>query len=254
MRLHFFSAAMVGATFFAATPAKTQPLPPKELTEVWEPKPPVVDTTGTMPADAIALFDGNSLENWTAEKDGPARWTLDRDGALTILPGSGGIRTRAAFGDAQLHLEFRMPAVAEGDGQQRGNSGVFFMGLYELQLLDSYRNDTYANGQLGSIYKQAIPLANPARPPGDWQTLDAIFTAPRFAADGSLLSPARLTAFINGVLVQRDFVLRGPTVHRGHPAYKPHAAELPLLLQEHRDFVSFRNIWIRPLPPPDSAP
>jgi hypothetical protein len=152
----------------------------------------------------------------------------------------------------QLHLEFRTPAKIEGKGQGRGNSGVFFMGRYEVQILDSHDNPTYVNGQAGSIYKQHPPLVNASRPPGEWQTYDIVFVAPRFAADGSLISPARITAFHNGVLVQHNAVLGGPTEYRGPSKYKPHAGKLPLELQDHGNPVAFRNIWAREINLPQS--
>ncbi len=239
----------------AADPVAAVPpeLPPPEATEVWTPVPPVVTApVGLPPSDAIVLFDGHDLGAWESEKNPgqPAPWWLD-SGALLAIPKAGNIRTKAAFGDIQLHLEFRFPPGISGADQLRGNSGVFFMGLYELQVLDSHRSPTYVNGQAGSIYKQHPPLVNAARPPGEWQTYDAVWIAPRFAADGRLLRPARLTVLHNGVLVQSDAVLRSPTLWRGAPAYRAHPAKLPLLLQEHkndaRDAVAFRNIWVREL-------
>ncbi len=236
--------------FLLATSAFAAELPAPELTEVWSPVPPIVQAPpGGIPSDAVVLFDGRHLDAWETAKageTGPAPWRIE-DGALVVAPRSGDIRTKAAFGDLQLHLEFRSPAKIAGKGQGRGNSGVFFMGLYELQVLDSHENETYANGQVASIYKQHIPLANAARPPGEWQTYDVVFLAPRFSADGSLISPARMTVFHNGILVQYHVALRGPTVFRGEPAYRPHAPKLPLSLQDHRDLVAFRNIWVREL-------
>jgi hypothetical protein len=235
----------VPAVFAATTPE----LPPPEATEVWAPAPPVVSAApASPPGDAIVLFDGRSLDAWEPVRAGENLWRIEA-GALVVVPSapSCDIQTKAAFGDVQLHLEFRTPAAIEGAGQGRGNSGVFFMGQYELQVLDSWRNDTYANGQAGSIYKQHPPLVNASRPPGEWQTYDAVFIAPRFSTDGKLLHPARMTVFHNGVLVQHAAVLRGPTVYRGEPAYAPHAAKLPLRLQDHGDTVAFRNIWIREL-------
>ena len=167
-------------------------------------------------------------------------------------------QTKRAFGDIQLHAEFRTPAVVKGNGQDRGNSGVFFMGLYELQILDSTNNPTYVNGQSGSVYKEHAPLVDASRGPGEWQVYDAIFIAPRFSADGKLLSPARITAFQNGVLVQFNVALTGPTPNGPTynlpklPPYEAHAAKLPLLLQDHRTPVSFRNIWVRELNLPDT--
>jgi hypothetical protein len=174
------------------------------------------------------------------------------DGALVVTPGSGDIRTREAFGDVQLHLEFRTQTKPKGDGQNASNSGVYLMERYELQVLDSYRNKTYVNGQAASVYKQYPPLVNASRPPGEWQSYDVVFIAPRFAADGRVLSPARMTAFHNGVLVQHDVSLRGATVYQGQPKYEAHAAKLPLQLQDHGDAVAFRNIWIREIAPPVS--
>jgi hypothetical protein len=246
----------------AADPAPAAPageLPPPALTEIWTPVPPVVAApAGQPPSDAIVLFAGRNLDAWesTDHPGRPAPWRLDPD-ALVPLPKTGNIQTKAVFGDLQLHLEFRINQGVHGTNQLRGNSGVFFMGLYELQVLDSFNNPTYVNGQAASIYKQHAPLVNAARPPGEWQTYDVVWIAPRFAPDGRLLSPARLTAFHNGVLVQHDAVLRGPTVYRGTPAYRAHAPKLPLMLQEHtndaQDAIAYRNIWVRELSLPASS-
>jgi hypothetical protein len=205
------------------------------LTEVWEPVPVVVTPgrAGAHPSDAIVLFDGSDLSEWAAEE------------GMTVVPGSGSIVTRRGFGDIQLHIEWRAPAEIESEGQGRGNSGVYFMELYEIQVLDSYENSTYPNGQAGSIYKQHIPLVNASRGPGEWQTYDVIFTAPRFDADGTLVSPAYITAFHNGVLIQNHAELRGPTEWIGEPEYKAHADRAPILLQDHGNPVSYRNIWVR---------
>jgi hypothetical protein len=243
-------------------------LPPPELTEYYSPVPPVVSApAGGVPSDAIVLFNGTSLENWEPAKAENPMWRVE-NGAMVVVSGKasaeqaaqtaatpgrrpdskyGGIRTKRDFADVQVHVEFRTPAEVKGKGQGRGNSGIFLMGLYEVQVLDSFDNPTYVNGQLGSIYKQRPPLVNPARPPGEWQAYDIVFVAPRFAADGSLASPARLTVFLNGVLVQHDVVLTGPTEYRGQPKYFPHAARLPLELQDHGNPVAFRNIWVREL-------
>jgi len=238
-------ALLPSASFAAADPDAG--LPPAALTEQWTPIPPVVDAPATgVPSDAIILFDGKNLDAWEPVKPGSKGWQLV-DGAMVIVPHSGFLRTKGAFGDIQLHLEFREPLPATKPGQYRGNSGVFFMGIYELQILDSYRNPTYVNGQNASIYKQSAPLVNASRPPGEWQVYDAVFIAPRFATDGGLASPARLTVFHNGVLVQNDVVLKGNTPYRGYPRYTPHAARLPLSLQDHGDPVAFRNIWVREL-------
>ena len=231
-------------------------LPPPEATEQWTPVPAVIAApTGGVPSDAIVLFDGKNLDAWEPVRTGEPGWKIE-DGAMVIVPNPKPCdqRTKIALGDIQLHLEFRTPAKIVGSGQGRGNSGIYFMGLYELQILDSWNNETYVNGQAASIYKQQPPLVNASRSPGEWQTYDVVFIAPRFAADGRLTSPARMTAFHNGVLVQYDAVLRGPTVFRGTPRYAPHAAKLPLVLQDHRNPVAFRNIWVRELTLPEAKP
>ena len=232
--------------------------PPEAATEVWSPVPPVVNAPpGQPPSDAIVLFDGTNLDAWEPVRpDGP-RWKI-LDGALVVVPSPQPCdqRTKRAFGDVQLHLEWRTPAVVEGEGQGRGNSGVFFMGLYELQILDSFNNPTYVNGQAGAVYKEHAPLVNASRPPGAWQTYDVVFLAPRFAPDGTVRKPARMTVFQNGVLVQPDVALtgptpNGPTFHRATlPPYAAHPPKLPLVLQDHRNPVAFRNIWIRELTVP----
>jgi hypothetical protein len=233
-------------------PGSDDSLPPPEATEYWTPVPPVVDAQpGKPPSDAIVLFDGTSLATWEAATPGSPGWKIE-NGAMVVVAKAGTMRTRERFGDAQVHIEFRTPAEVKGDSQGRGNSGVFLMGLYELQVLDSFNNPTYVNGQAGSVYKQHPPLVNASRGPGEWQTYDIVFVAPRFAADGSLLSPARMTAFHNGVLVQHDVVLRGPTVWRGQPRYQAHADQLPLELQDHGNPVAFRNIWVRRLTLPEA--
>ncbi len=240
------ASSLAGAATPAAAPAAGQ-LPPPEATEVWTPVPPVVSAeAGKPPSDAIVLFDGTNLAAWEPVRANGGSWLIE-DGAMVVKPGAGDQRSKAVFGDVQLHAEFRTPKVVEGEGQGRGNSGIFLMGLYELQVLDSHNNTTYPNGQLGSVYKQHIPLANPARPPGEWQSYDIIFIAPRFDAAGKLVSPARVTAFINGVLVQNHVEVQGPTVFRGAPKYEAHADKLPITLQDHRNPTAFRNIWVRPL-------
>jgi hypothetical protein len=247
-------AALAFGTVLAADPAKSEEnLPPPEATEYWEPVPPVVAApAGGIPSDAIVLFNGQGLGAWESVKGGAAPWTAEGD-AVVVKPKSGNIRTKQGFGDVQLHVEFRTPAVVEGKSQGRGNSGIFLMGLYEVQVLDSYNNATYVNGQAGSIYKQHPPLVNASRGPGEWQAYDIVFVAPRFAADGKLLSPARATVFHNGVLVQHDVIIRGPTVYRGQPAYAPHAAKLPIELQDHNNVTAFRNIWVREITLPASS-
>ena len=222
----------------AADPAKT---------EAWTPVPAVVATpVDAAPSDAVVLFDGSGLAAWESEQGGAAPWKV-ADGAFTVVPGSKGIRTRQRFCDIQLHVEWRSPAQTRGvDGQNRGNSGIFLQELYELQVLDSHDNPTYPNGQAASIYKQAIPLVNASRAPGEWQAYDVIWKAPRFSEGGGLLSPARITVLHNGVLVQDDTVIAGTTEYRGPPSYSPHGCA-PISLQDHDAEVSFRNIWVREL-------
>ncbi|HKI44972.1 MAG TPA: DUF1080 domain-containing protein [Balneolales bacterium] len=220
-----------------------------EDTEYYKPVPKVVTpgkSQADPPSDAIVLFGGKNLDQWVNAKTGaPAGWTVS-NGIMTIKPGSGDIRTKQSFGDFQLHIEWRAPYPPKGEGQGRGNSGVYLQSLYELQVLDSYNSKTYVNGQAGSIYKEYPPLVNACRPPGQWQSYDVIFTAPRFNDDGTVKNPARVTAFQNGVLIQNNVKLKGRTLYIGHPYYEKHGP-MPLLLQDHHNPVSYRNIWIRPL-------
>jgi hypothetical protein len=166
---------------------------------------------------------------------------------MTVAGGTGNIKSKQGFGDCQLHIEWRTPAIVKGEGQGRGNSGIFFMGLYELQVLDNYNNVTYSNGQAGSIYKQRMPLVNASRKPGEWQTYDVVFTAPRFNEDGTVKAAARITVLHNGVLVQNNIEIWGATEYIGTPGYTKHADKLPFILQDHGDAVSYRNIWVREL-------
>ena len=240
----------------ASKPAAPKP----EDTEVWEPVPKVV-TPGARdadpPSDAIVLFDGKNLDEWVSAQDkSPATWIV-AGGILTVskAPGVGNIETRRTFRNYQLHIEWKIPENITGTSQARGNSGVFLASTgpgdagYELQVLDSYNNKTYVNGQAGSIYKQGIPLVNPNRKPGEWQTYDVVWTAPTFNADGSLKTPAYVTVFFNGVLVQNHFELKGQTLYIGQPFYKQYD-RAPIKLQAHGDRsepISFRNIWVRDL-------
>ena len=217
------------------------------------PKPAEVDPgPGSLPVppprDAIVLFDGANLARWKSNSGGDAKWII-RNGYVEVAPGSGGIETRDAFGDVQLHIEWASPAVVRGEGQDRGNSGVFLMGRYEVQILDSYRNPTYADGQAASVFGQFPPLVNAARPPGAWQSYDIVFRAPRFGSDGRVAQPATLTVFHNGVLVQDHVTLTGPTAFQRRPPYEAHPPKLPFGLQDHSHPVRFRNIWLRELPP-----
>jgi hypothetical protein len=246
--------ALAAAPAFAQQQQQMKP----EQTEVWSPVPPVV-TPGTPdsapPSDAIVLFNGNNEDEWVSAQDHtPAQWVV-ADGLLTVNKHAGNIETKKRFEDYQLHIEFRIPAGITGSGQARGNSGVFLASTgpgddgYELQVLDAYNNPTYVNGMGGSIYKQSPPLVNPSRPDGEWQSYDVVWTAPRFHADGSLQSPAYVTVFFNGVLVQNHFQLTGQTLYIGKPFYKAYD-RAPIKLQAHGDAsapMSFRNIWVRPL-------
>ncbi|PYR80056.1 MAG: DUF1080 domain-containing protein [Acidobacteria bacterium] len=204
------------------------------------------DAAGKPPADAVVLFDGASLDKWESGKGGPAKWNV-ANGYFEVVKGAGEIQTKQGFGDCQLHVEWAAPAPPQGEGQDRGNSGVFLMGLYEIQVLDSYQSRTYADGQASAVYGQSPPLVNASRPPGQWQTYDIVFHAPRFGADGAVTRPARVTVLHNGVLVQDNFELSGPTANQQRPPYKAHADKLPIHLQDHGHPVRFRNIWIREL-------
>jgi hypothetical protein len=198
------------------------------------------------PSDSVVLFDGRSLAGWVSlASDMPADWKL-ADGYMEGVPGTGDIRTRAEFGDCQLHLEWAEPTVIKGESQGRGNSGVFLMGSYEIQVLDGYENPTYADGITGAIYGQFPPLVNACRRPGEWQSYDIIWIAPRFEGT-ALKSPARVTVLQNGIVLHHDQTLIGPTTHRTIAPYQPHPLAGPLRLQDHGDLVRFRNIWYRPL-------
>ncbi len=241
------AAAVALPALLVAGTQSSNDLPPPEDTEIWEPEPQVISPgiPSAMPTDSIVLFDGNDLSKWTG-RNGAAEWTVAND-AFTVKPGTGDISTVDSFRDVQLHIEWRTPTAIVGESQGRGNSGVFLMERYEVQVLDSYQNRSYSNGQAGSIYKQYMPLVNASRRPGEWQTYDIIFMAPRFASDGSLKQPATITVLHNGVLVQNHVSLKGPTVFRGQPKYEPHATKAPLQLQDHSNLVSYRNIWLREL-------
>lgn len=204
------------------------------------------ESPGRAPSDAVILFDGKDLWHWTHKDGSPAKWKVE-NGYFEVVPKTGSVYSREAFGDCQLHVEFWEPVPPTGEGQGRGNSGVFLMGLYEIQVLDSYENKTYADGQAGALYGQYPPLVNSSRPPGQWQSYDIVFHGPRFGKDGKLLYPARVTVFHNSVLVQDNVELSGPTGHHVRPPYKAHPAKLPFSLQEHKDPVRFRNVWIREL-------
>lgn len=218
-----------------------------KATELWVNVPQVTpgasDTKA--PSDAIVLFDGTGLTEWTSTKGGDAKWTVS-DGAMTVKGGTGSIKTRRLFGDVQLHVEWRTPAEVKGEGQERGNSGIYLQERYEVQVLDSYGNKTYSNGQAGSIFKQQVPMVNASRKPGEWQSFDIVFSAPTFSEKGTVISPAYLTVFHNGILIHNHVALIGETVYQGLPLYQVHG-KASILLQDHGYPVSYRNIWVREL-------
>lgn len=244
---------LAGAAIVLIAPMRAQekpaPKPDPHAHEVPAPKtaPRVVmpgAEPGAPPADAIVLFDGTDLSRWESDRGGAAQWTV-ADGAMQVKPKAGGIRTKQTFGDVQLHLEWATPSVVKGEGQGRGNSGVFLMGRYEIQVLDSHENTTYFHGQAGAVYKQHAPLVNASRKPGEWQTYDIVFHAPHFDEHGKVIERARFTVFHNGVLVQDHAEVMGITTHEGPPYYEAHPEKMPLGLQDHGDLVKYRNIWIR---------
>jgi len=247
-RLLLISAAFLGSTLTGLAQDWDREKQDPHATEIWEPIPPKVSPgEGTAaPSDAIVLFDGSSLNGWESANGSAAKWDL-AGGAMTVKKGAGGIQTKQGFGSCQLHIEWRSPSEVKGEGQGRGNSGIFLMSTYEVQVLDSYESRTYSNGQAGSVYKQFPPLVNATKGPGEWQTYDIIFMAPVFNEKGGLLVPASVTVLHNGVLVQNHSVLKGHTPYKGLPVYTKHADKLPIMLQDHGNPVSFRNIWIREL-------
>lgn len=254
-RIFILAAFLTPAVLTLKAQEKAKP----EDTEFYTPVPRVV-TPGNgfsdAPSDAIVLFDGKNLDQWVNSADStPAKWILG-DNAMMVNKSTGDIQTRASFSDFQLHIEYRIPANITGSGQARGNSGIFLAsvpfggaGGYELQVLDNYKNTTYVNGQVGSMYKQAVPLANACKKPGEWQTYDVVWAAPKFSKEGVITSLARVTVFHNGVLVQNNTSLMGDTPYIGQPSYHVHGAA-PIRLQSHGDKsepISYRNIWLRPL-------
>ncbi len=220
-------------------------------TEVWTPVPAIVTPgkeVGQAPSDAIILFNGKNVDAWQVENGGPAKCEV-KDGVMTVIKNSGSIKTKQQFSNFQLHLEWREPLPIVGKGQGRGNSGVYLQENYEIQVLDSYENPTYSNGQCGALYKQSIPLVNACRKPGEWQSYDIIWTAPLFNADNSLKTPAYVTVLQNGILIQNHVEVKGKTLWSGMPYYEAHGPK-SIMLQDHGDNgnpVSFRNIWIRNL-------
>ncbi len=223
-------------------------------TEIWSPIPKIVvpgATSADAPSDAIVLYNGKDMNAFQKSDKSAAGWKIDSDGALTVVKGSGDLYTKELFGDCQLHLEFREPSIIKGSNQTRGNSGVWFMDNYEVQIMDNYNNPTYVNGQVGSLYKQHIPLVAPIRKPGEWQTYDIIFTAPQFRENGEVATPGKLTVLLNGVLVLNHVTIMGTVEWIGLPKYRKHADKMPIRLQDHGfdggEAISFKNIWIRPL-------
>jgi len=248
-RLQFILLAL-----FTATICSAQVDTKWKIHDMDRPAPPVItpgtattqDAPGRAPSDAVVLFDGKDLSHW-AQKDGSdAKWKV-ANGYVEVVPKTGEIHSREAFGDCQLHVEFAEPIPPKGESQDRGNSGIFLMGLYEIQVLDSYESKTYADGQAAAVYGQYPPLVNASRPPGQWQTYDIVFHAPRFDASGKVTRAAHVTVLHNGVLVQDNVELTGPTAHKQRPPYQAHPEKLPLALQDHGHPVHFRNIWIRNL-------
>nr|WP_299171446.1 DUF1080 domain-containing protein [uncultured Allomuricauda sp.] len=227
-----------------------QPTNP-EATEVYEPVPPRVipGQLGAPPSDAIVLFDGKNFDHWISSADSSAvKWHLNKDGSTTVKDKTGNIQTKQNFGSIQLHLEWKSPKKVLRDGQNRANSGVFIQQRYEIQVLDNNDNDTYVNGQVGSLYKQGVPLAMASSPTGEWNTYDIIFHAPEFSRGGNIVKPATITLLHNGVLIQDHFIIEGTIEYIGWPKYQAHG-KAPIMLQDHNDNsrVSFRNIWVREL-------
>jgi hypothetical protein len=237
------AAVPILVTVAAAQEQQPQPFPAPKT------EPPIVTpgrTNADPPSDAIVLFNGQELSRWRGDGGSPAKWTV-RDGYVEVAPGTGDIETAEKFGDVQLHIEWATPAVVKGEGQERGNSGVFLMGHYEVQVLDSYDNKTYYHGQAGSVYKQYAPLVNVSRKPGEWQTYDIIFHAPKFDEQGKVVDRARVTVLHNGVLIQNNVEIYGNTYHDRPALYTAHAPQEPLRLQDHGNPLRYRNIWIRRL-------
>ena len=239
---------LVLASVSALSQSKPRESLDPSVSEIWDLKPVKVTpgkNPGEAPSDAIIIFDGKDLSNFTALDGSSAKWEV-KDGAVVVTKGLGDIKTKKQFGDIQLHIEWRAPDVIVGEGQGRGNSGIFLQERYELQVLDSYESVTYSNGQAGSIYKQSIPLVNATRKPGEWQVYDVIYNQPVFSENGRVISPARITVFHNGIVIQNGTAIFGPTEYKGLPVYQSHG-KASLKLQDHGNPVSFRNIWIREL-------
>ncbi len=246
-----FSALIILAGVHSNGQTARQEVEKWSVHDMERPMPPVVDPGPAgepvpAPSDAIVLFDGKNLSQWTDWKGQPARWKVEK-GHMEVVAKTGSIRTKKEFGDCQLHVEWASPVVVKGESQERGNSGVFFMNVYEVQVLDCYNNKTYADGMTAAIYAQYPPMVNACRPPGEWQTYDIVFRRPRFDENGRLISPATMTVFHNNVLVHENAELIGPTAHKARPPYKAHPDKLPISLQDHGNPIRFRNIWVREL-------
>lgn len=254
LNIALFSTSMMMAQHkFVNTPPEVSPMPMKpEMTEIWEPEVQLVTpgkSSADAPSDAIVLFDGKNLDQWVSSnavaKSAP--WKIINNDYMEIVPGLGGIQTKLSFGDCQLHLEWSAPDEVLDGGQMRGNSGVFLQNRYEVQILDSHKNRTYSNGQAGSIYKEYPPLVNAMRTPQEWNSYDIVYAAPRFKTNGTIDSPARITVFHNGVLIQNNVTINGLTAYIGlHKYSSPHGEDV-ISLQEHGCKTQFRNIWIRRL-------
>ncbi|SOE20788.1 protein of unknown function [Spirosomataceae bacterium TFI 002] len=251
--LAFVACGIAANAQYSSTPPEVSPMPMKpEMTEIWEPEVSVV-TPGKLPwnppSDAIILFDGTDLNNWVSQKDPTkaAPWKIVNNDHMEVAPGTGGIQTKMKFGDCQIHIEFSAPDKVEGVSQGRGNSGLFLQNRYELQILDSYNNRTYRNGQAGSIYKDHAPLVNAMKSPLEWNTYDIVYTAPRFKDDGRLDAPARITVLHNGVLVQNNTTINGNTYYIGLHNYPSAHGDDVISLQDHGNKTQFRNIWLRKL-------
>lgn len=251
LRTALAGAALLAAPALLAAQQIRQPMPtdyPQHSMD--RPQPPIItpgNQLGQAPSDAIVLFNGKDLSEWVGDSNQPAPWTMGK-GFFSVKPESGDIHTRRAFGDVQLHVEWSAPTPPKGESQERGNSGVFLMQHFEVQVLDSWHNVTYADGAASAIFGQYPPLVNAVRPPGEWNVYNIIFHAPRWHTDGTLADSARMSVMLNGVLVQDNVALTGPTAYQQRPPYTHQADRLPIELQDHHYPVRFRNIWVRELP------
>lgn len=248
----FLAFLIVGFSLSMSTNAQPRDPVYWEVHDTTRARPPVVEPGPApaepqpAPSDATVLFDGGDLDAWEHPEGESASWVVE-NGYFQVEPGTGAIQTKEEFGDVQLHVEWMSPSSIEGDGQNRGNSGIFLMGRYEVQVLDSYENPTYADGQAAALYGQYPPLVNAMRPSGEWQVYDITFHRPRFDENGTVVTPARVTVYHNGILVQDNVKLTGPTDHYDRPPYEEHASRLPIRLQDHSNPVRFRNVWVREL-------